>query len=49
MFIKVKAFNPAKVKRGHQPHISGAGKHKDKRTKRQRTRADVKRSFLIDD
>lgn len=28
-----------KVARGHQPHITGAGVHKDKRTKRQRTRA----------
>lgn len=29
---------PWKVRKGHQPHRSGAGKHLDKRTKRLRTR-----------
>lgn len=35
-------------RKGHQPHRSGAGKHQDKRTKRQRTRGAKLRSVLKD-
>jgi hypothetical protein len=31
--------DPSKVSRGHQPHLSGAGKHHDRRLKRLRTRS----------
>lgn len=31
---------------GHQDHISGSGPHKDKRTKRNRTRADTLRKII---
>ena len=36
--IKIEAPKPAK---GHQPHRSGSGTHKDRRTKRNRTRGSV--------
>tara|TARA_B100000941_G_C28502196_1_gene555052 strand:- start:711 stop:875 length:165 start_codon:yes stop_codon:yes gene_type:complete len=39
-------LDPTKVARGHQAHISGAGVHKDKRTKRCRTRAAQKRAAI---
>lgn len=35
-----------KVAIGHQPHVTGTGVHKDKRTKRNRTRSDQKRRIL---
>ena len=35
-----------KVAAGHQPHITGTGVHKDKRTKRNRTRSDRKRTSI---
>lgn len=39
MKIKIKIeSDPTKVKRGHQPHRSGAGVHKDKREKRKQDR-----------
>ena len=34
------------IPKGHQAHISGSGTHKDKRTKRNRTRADNKRKDI---
>lgn len=33
---------------GHKPHRSGAGKHGDKRTRRQRTRSAQRRQALVD-
>jgi len=30
---------------GHQPHVTGTGVHKDKRTKRDRTRSDQRRNW----
>lgn len=44
IFIKEK--DPTKVARGHQPRLSGAGTHDDRRTKRQRTRSSQKRRAL---
>ena len=35
-----------KVSIGHQPHVTGTGVHKDKRTKRNRTRSDQKRRIM---
>ena len=40
--------DPAKVKRGHQHHRSGAGVHQDRRTRRQRTRGTAIASYLKD-
>ena len=36
--IVLKPLNPAKVARGHKSHLSGAGIHQDRRTRRLRTR-----------
>jgi hypothetical protein len=33
---------------GHKPHRGGAGKHADKRTRRQRTRSAQRRQALTD-
>jgi hypothetical protein len=33
---------------GHKPHRSGAGKHGDRRTRRQRTRSAQRRQALAD-
>ena len=35
-----------KVGRGHRVNKPGAGRHKDRRTKRNRTRADQKRNAI---
>ena len=35
-----------KVRRGHQPHRSGAGTHHDRRTNRLRSRGDQRRAVL---
>jgi hypothetical protein len=43
MKIKIKINE---VPKGHTPHQSGSGTHKDKRTKRNRTRADNKRKDI---
>jgi hypothetical protein len=37
---------PKNVSKGHQPHRSGAGRHKDRRLSRQRTRQAARRSAL---
>ena len=37
---------PWKFSRGHRPHRGGAGKHHDRRTKRNRTRAAKKRNAI---
>lgn len=37
-----------KVARGHMAHISGSGKHGDRRTKRQRTRSAQRRAALAE-
>jgi hypothetical protein len=47
MKIKIK-IDLKDVPKGHQSHISGAGIHKDKRTKRNRTRSDNKRNDIKD-
>lgn len=39
---------PIRVAAGHQPHITGTGAHKDKRTKRNRTRSDQRRNAIRD-
>jgi len=44
--IILKEIDPTKVARGHQPRLSGAGTHGDRRTKRQRTRSSQKRRIL---
>jgi len=36
----------SKVARGHQAHLSGAGKHGDRRTKRLRTRSAQRRAAM---
>jgi hypothetical protein len=41
-------FDPTKVKRGHQAHLSGSGKHGDRRTKRLRTRSAQRRAALAE-
>lgn len=46
--IEVK-LDHAKIPRGHQDHKTGNGPHKDKRTKRNRTRSDRERKALEDD
>lgn len=38
--------DPLKVKRGHQPRLSGAGVHQDRRYRRNRTRASQLRASL---
>lgn len=43
MRIKIN-FN--KIPRGHTPHRSGAGKHGDKRVKRQKTRSNKERVIM---
>lgn len=43
--IKLPKAEPWK-KRGHREHKSGAGIHKDKRTKRNRTRSDKNRNAI---
>lgn len=43
IIIKV---DETKVSTGHKPHVTGTGAHKDKRTKRNRTRADQKRNSI---
>ena len=40
--------DPSKVSRGHAAHISGAGKHHDRRTKRLRTRTAQRRAALAE-
>lgn len=39
-------IDPTKVARGHQAHVTGAGVHHDKRTKRNRTRGNQRRAAL---
>lgn len=43
--IVIKAED-AKGRQGHIPHTTGSGPHKDKRTKRNRTRSDKKRNAI---
>jgi hypothetical protein len=43
IIIKADSF---KVAIGHQSHLTGTGAHSDKRTKRNRTRGDRKRSAI---
>ena len=38
-----------KVSTGHQDHITGTGVHKDKRTKRNRTRSNQQRRAIKDE
>lgn len=40
--------DPTKVAKGHQSHRSGSGRHGDRRTKRQRTRSQQKRTISND-
>jgi hypothetical protein len=43
-------YDQHKVKRGHQPHLSGAGKHQDRRLRRNKTREnEVKRAIEEND
>lgn len=44
--FKVAERKPWEVSRGHHNHRSGAGVMGDRRTKRQRTRAAVKRAAM---
>lgn len=46
--IKVDVIPEYKVPKGHMPHRSGAGLHKDKRTKRKRTRATQQKDSIGD-
>lgn len=46
--IYVVATDPTKISRGHKPHRGGAGKHADRRTNRQRTRATQLQHALKD-
>ena len=46
--VRLKKFNPAKVRRGHPESLSGGGVHKDRRSRRRRTRGDDIRHFLND-
>lgn len=39
-------IDPSKVARGHQAHITGSGKHGDRRTKRLRTRSAQRRAAM---
>jgi hypothetical protein len=43
--IKIK-IDHKDVPKGHSEHVSGSGPHEDKRTKRERTRADQLRKAL---
>lgn len=44
--MKIAKLDLIKTPKGHQSHQSGGGVHKDKRTKRQRTRSAQKRASL---
>ena len=44
--MKITKLELIKSPKGHQPHQSGGGVHKDKRTKRNRTRGDVRRKEI---
>lgn len=46
--IKVEPTPSYKIPKGHTPRRNGAGPHKDKRTKRDRSRADNKRNAVED-
>lgn len=43
--LKLPPLDPT-ARRGHRPHRSGAGLHRDRRLKRQRTRADQRRTAM---
>jgi len=45
MKIKIE-IKHREIPKEHTPHQSGSGTHKDKRTKRNRTRADSKRKDI---
>ena len=40
------SVNPWKIGKGHKTYRGGAGKHADRRTKRNRTRADKNRNAI---
>lgn len=44
--MKIGKIELIKAPKGHQTHQSGGGVHKDKRTKRQRTRSAQRRQSL---
>lgn len=46
--IKIDVKPPWKVAMGHQPHTTGSGIHKDRRTKRKRTRGSQRRWAIKD-
>lgn len=39
-------IDPTKIRAGHQAHITGTGAHRDKRTKRNRTRANQTKQVI---
>ena len=46
--IKIDVKKPWELPKGHAPHKSGAGKHLDKRTKRNRTRGNQTKRAIED-
>ncbi len=44
--VKVDVPPPYKAPKGHTPRRNGAGPHKDRRTKRDRSRSDQKRNAV---
>jgi hypothetical protein len=46
--IEIPGQMPWEKSKGHRPHRSGAGKHLDKRTKRQRTREAAEKKAIED-
>jgi hypothetical protein len=46
--MKITKLELIKSPKGHQNHQSGGGVHKDKRTKRNRTRSDKNRKAILE-
>ncbi len=44
--MKITKLEQIKAPKGHQPHVTGTGVHKDKRLKRQRTRSAQRRKAI---